>query len=160
MSMLELREVSKVYGEGPTEVHAISEVELSVDAGALVAVMGAAREQLRGVIDSLLDPWVLLGAVRDQEGRIVDFVYLDANDAACRMNRRPRDQLLGSRLLELLPSHRTSGLLSDYAAVVETGEPLTLDDFPYPTSSPTARRDGSTTAPSRSATVSASPGGT
>ena len=91
-----------------------------------------AREKLRGVIDSLLDPWVLLGAVRDQERRIVDFVYLDANDVACRMNRRTRDALLGSCLLELLPSHRSSGLLADYAAVVETGEPLALDDFPYP----------------------------
>ena len=91
-----------------------------------------ARQQLRGVIDSLLDPWVLLGAVRDSDGRIVDFVYLDANDAASRTNRRTREQLLGSTLLELLPSHRTSGLLADYAAVVETGEPLVLDDFPYP----------------------------
>lgn len=40
MSALELRGVSKVYGEGPTEVHALRNVDLSVEAGALVAVMG------------------------------------------------------------------------------------------------------------------------
>jgi putative ABC transport system ATP-binding protein len=40
MSALELRGVSKVYGEGPTEVHALREVDLSVEPGALVAVMG------------------------------------------------------------------------------------------------------------------------
>ena len=40
MTALELREVSKVYGEGPTEVHALRGVDLSVDAGELVAVMG------------------------------------------------------------------------------------------------------------------------
>src|SRR6266545_2574612 len=40
MSVLELRRVSKVYGEGPTEVQALRDVDLSVDAGALVAVMG------------------------------------------------------------------------------------------------------------------------
>jgi putative ABC transport system ATP-binding protein len=40
MTALELREVSKVYGEGPTEVHALLEVSLSVDPGELVAVMG------------------------------------------------------------------------------------------------------------------------
>jgi putative ABC transport system ATP-binding protein len=39
-SALELRRVSKVYGSGPSEVHAISEVDLSVKRGELVAVMG------------------------------------------------------------------------------------------------------------------------
>src|SRR4030095_15981952 len=39
-SALELRQVSKTYGSGPTEVHALSEVDLSVDRGELVAVMG------------------------------------------------------------------------------------------------------------------------
>jgi putative ABC transport system ATP-binding protein len=41
MSYLELRDISKVYGEGPAEVHALRRVDLSVDAGTLVAVMGA-----------------------------------------------------------------------------------------------------------------------
>jgi putative ABC transport system ATP-binding protein len=37
---LELRQVSKVYGFGPSEVHALREVDLSVERGELVAVMG------------------------------------------------------------------------------------------------------------------------
>ncbi len=41
MSFLELHDVSKTYGEGPTEVRALSGVDLAVDAGELVAVMGA-----------------------------------------------------------------------------------------------------------------------
>jgi putative ABC transport system ATP-binding protein len=41
MSYLELRGITKIYGEGATEVHALSNVDLSVDAGSLVAVMGA-----------------------------------------------------------------------------------------------------------------------
>jgi putative ABC transport system ATP-binding protein len=41
MSYLELRDISKVYGEGPTEVQALQRVDLSVDSGHLVAVMGA-----------------------------------------------------------------------------------------------------------------------
>ena len=40
MSVLELREVSKVYGEGAAEVVALHEVGLAVDPGAMVAVMG------------------------------------------------------------------------------------------------------------------------
>ena len=40
MSTLELRQVSKLYGEGPAEVHALQDVSLTVDEGELVAVMG------------------------------------------------------------------------------------------------------------------------
>ena len=39
-SALEMRQVSKVYGSGPTEVHALCEVDLSVERGELVAIMG------------------------------------------------------------------------------------------------------------------------
>jgi putative ABC transport system ATP-binding protein len=37
---LELRRVSKIYGSGPAEVHALREVDLTVERGELVAVMG------------------------------------------------------------------------------------------------------------------------
>jgi putative ABC transport system ATP-binding protein len=37
---LELRQVSKIYGSGPSEVHALCEVDLSVERDELVAVMG------------------------------------------------------------------------------------------------------------------------
>ncbi len=40
MSVLELRDVSKLYGDGPAEVHALRGVSLGVDEGELVAVMG------------------------------------------------------------------------------------------------------------------------
>lgn len=39
-SGLELRQVSKIYGSGPNEVHALRDVDLSVERGELVAVMG------------------------------------------------------------------------------------------------------------------------
>jgi putative ABC transport system ATP-binding protein len=38
--MLELRRVSRSYGQGTAEVHALREVSLSADEGAMVAVMG------------------------------------------------------------------------------------------------------------------------
>jgi putative ABC transport system ATP-binding protein len=40
MTALELRDVSKVYGEGAAEVHALRKVSLTVEPGALVAIMG------------------------------------------------------------------------------------------------------------------------
>jgi putative ABC transport system ATP-binding protein len=40
MKALELRHVSKTYGEGAAEVHALRDVSLAVEPGALVAIMG------------------------------------------------------------------------------------------------------------------------
>ena len=40
MSMLEMRRVSKVYGQGAAEVHALRDVSLGVAPGTMVAVMG------------------------------------------------------------------------------------------------------------------------
>ena len=39
-SALELRQVSKVYGSGPSEVHALSQIDLLVERDELVAIMG------------------------------------------------------------------------------------------------------------------------
>ena len=40
MSMLELQGVTKVYGQGATVVNALGGVDLKVERGAMVAVMG------------------------------------------------------------------------------------------------------------------------
>jgi putative ABC transport system ATP-binding protein len=59
MSVLELRSVSKVYGQGAAEVQALNEVSLSVDAGVMVAVMGASgsgKSTLLTIAGSLDDP--------------------------------------------------------------------------------------------------------
>jgi putative ABC transport system ATP-binding protein len=59
MSYLELHGITKVYGDGAAEVHALSDIELSVDAGSLVAVMGASgsgKSTLLTIAGSLEDP--------------------------------------------------------------------------------------------------------
>ncbi len=59
MSYLELRDISKVYGDGATEVHALQHVDLSVESGTLVAVMGASgsgKSTLLTIAGSLEDP--------------------------------------------------------------------------------------------------------
>jgi putative ABC transport system ATP-binding protein len=59
MSFLELRLVSKSYGEGAAEVHAIQDVNLAVERGSLVAVMGpsgSGKSTLLTIAGSLEEP--------------------------------------------------------------------------------------------------------
>ena len=90
------------------------------------------RARLRATVQSLLDPHVFLEAVRDETDRIIDFVYADANQAACAYMRLTPDRLIGSTLLQLLPGQASTGMLDLYASAVDTGRPLILDDYAYP----------------------------
>jgi putative ABC transport system ATP-binding protein len=59
MSVLELRDVSKVYGQGAAQVRALDRVSLSVDEGAMVAVMGpsgSGKSTLLTIAGSLEEP--------------------------------------------------------------------------------------------------------
>ena len=91
----------------------------------------ASEQRLRAAIDSLIDPCVLLEAVRDDSGAVVDFRYAYPNEAACRYDGLSRQELTGLLMLQLLPGRAESGLMAMYAHVVETGEPLALDGFTY-----------------------------
>jgi diguanylate cyclase (GGDEF)-like protein/PAS domain S-box-containing protein len=116
-----------------------------VDSGGLVSVVTgmrlvddlveardrAEREHSRAsaALDTFLDPHVVMEAVRDEGGAIVDFVYVEANETAVAYNQ-PLDPV-GARLLEHFPGHTAAGLFAAYCAVVESGEPLVLDEFEY-----------------------------
>jgi putative ABC transport system ATP-binding protein len=59
MSYLELRRVSKSYGAGASEVHALRDVDLAVERGSLVAVMGpsgSGKSTLLTIAGSLEEP--------------------------------------------------------------------------------------------------------
>ena len=95
MSVLELREVSKVYGDGAAKVQALRDVNLSVEAGAMVAVMGpsgSGKSTLLTIAGSLEEPTsgeVLIGGnplsrmSRNTKARLrrraVGYVFQDFN---------------------------------------------------------------------------------
>jgi putative ABC transport system ATP-binding protein len=92
---LELRRVSKVYGSGPGEVQALREVDLTVDGGELVAVMGpsgSGKSTLLTIAGSLEQPTsgevlvggaALAGMARNQRARLrrrsIGYLFQDFN---------------------------------------------------------------------------------
>jgi putative ABC transport system ATP-binding protein len=73
LAMLQLRQVSKTYGAGPSRVQALSDVSLTVPAGALVAVVGpsgSGKSSLLAIAGGLVPPTsggVVLAGVRRPE---------------------------------------------------------------------------------------------
>jgi putative ABC transport system ATP-binding protein len=95
MSALELRGVSKTYGQGAAEVHALAGVDLLLDDGAMVAVMGpsgSGKSTLLTIAGSLEEPTsgevlvagrALAGMSRNAKARLrrrsVGYVFQDFN---------------------------------------------------------------------------------
>ncbi len=116
MSYLELHQVSKCYGEGSTEVRALRGVDLSVDAGELVAVMGPSGSgkstllTIAGSLESPTDGEVLVG------GRSLS-----------EMSRNDRAQL---RRRSIGYVFQDFNLLAGLTAVENVTMPLELDGVP------------------------------
>jgi putative ABC transport system ATP-binding protein len=95
MRALELRQVCKIYNEGATEVHALQGVDLAVDRGELVAVMGpsgSGKSTMLTIAGSLEQPtsgdvWVggqlVSGMSRDGRAQLrrrsIGYVFQDFN---------------------------------------------------------------------------------
>ena len=89
------------------------------------------RDRVRATLDSMIDPFIELDAVRDARGELVDLVYREANEAACTYNHIARSDLVGRQLLDLYPGQLENGPLRQYFRTIETGEPAILDGYSY-----------------------------
>jgi putative ABC transport system ATP-binding protein len=84
-SELELHDVSKVYGSGPSEVQALREIDLTVDRGEMVAIMGPSGSgkstllTIAGTLEEATSGTVFAGGV--------DLALLSRNERA-RLRRR------------------------------------------------------------------------
>lgn len=106
-------------------------VALNHDHIASASAGAEAYAMMRASFDAQLDPQLLIEAVRDDAGRIVDFTYRDVNRATCETLGATRARLIGRGLCDTLPEFEESGLLGRYADCVELGTPVLLDDYTY-----------------------------
>jgi PAS domain S-box-containing protein len=93
--------------------------------------LAASAARFRTAVEHLLDPLVLLSAVRDAEGQVVDFRYEYVNPAHVEQAPISAEGVVGRRLLEVHREAASSGLFEAYRKVVETGEPILWDAFGY-----------------------------
>lgn len=91
-------------------------------------VLNLERARAQAALDSMIDPFVLLGAVRDDDGRIEDLRCLMANEAALSYLGRTRREVVGRRLREVLSGPGVDTLVDWNIGVIDTGESLVMDD--------------------------------
>ncbi len=82
-------------------------------------------------MDAMINPQVLMQAVRDPGGQVVDFLFRSANRATLSYLQLSEGQLIGGRALTILPRREEPGLLPRLAQCLADGEPVSIDDFPY-----------------------------
>jgi len=118
VSTLELRQVSKVYGQGAAEVHALREVSLEVGPGMMVAVMGpsgSGKSTLLTIAGSLEEPTSGQVLVAGQ-----DLATMSRDDKA-RLRRRSIGYVF-----------QDFNLLPGLTAAENAALPLELDGVPVP----------------------------
>jgi diguanylate cyclase (GGDEF)-like protein len=91
-----------------------------------------AVEVLRTTFDALMDPALLLSAVRDDDGHLVDFTCTEANRAAQEEQGLGPGDLVGGQLRGRLPDDAVDRLVAVCREVVETGDGLHDNDMVTP----------------------------
>lgn len=104
--------------------------QILVERDNLMHSLRESEERFRVAQELSPDGFTIFRPVRDDEGRIVDFVWIYENAAIARMNGTNPQEVIGRRLLEVFPGHRESPFTEVYKHVAETGESRILE-APY-----------------------------
>lgn len=87
----------------------------------------ASEERYRSLFDSMTEGFALHEIVTDAGGRPVDYRFLDVNSAFERLTGLKRADLVGRRVLEVMPDTE-SHWIEGYGRVALTGEPLHMEN--------------------------------
>ncbi len=90
--------------------------------------------RFRGAIETMLDPFIILGPLRDEAGEVTDYVHDYVNAAAAADYGIPVERLIGRRLLDIRPFLRGGSLLGAYHRVLASGEPLVVSEVSFASS--------------------------
>jgi len=87
----------------------------------------ASEERYRRLFDTMTEGSALHEIVTDAQGRPCDYRFIEVNAAFERLTGLKRDDLIGKRVLEVLPGTEPSWI-ENYGRVALTGEPLHIEN--------------------------------
>jgi len=85
----------------------------------------SSREFLRSILDSSLDIIQVLKAIRDSNGKIVDFEWVVQNSKGFDQNQ----DVIGEKLLDKNPGVIEAGIFDKLIQVTETGLPVEMEQY-------------------------------
>jgi PAS domain S-box-containing protein len=85
------------------------------------------QQFLNSIIDSAFFGIMAFKSVRNHKKEIIDFEWIFANKTASGIVDYTIPELMGSKLLDLLPGNLETGLFDKYKCVVESGTPISTE---------------------------------
>ncbi|MEE9540901.1 MAG: PAS domain S-box protein, partial [Candidatus Thorarchaeota archaeon] len=107
-------------------VRDISETRMAQDA------VEKSEEQYRSLFENMLNGCAYCKILTDDQGKPIDFIYLDVNDSFEKLTGLKRNDIVGKRVTEAIPriKEETPELFDIYGSVAQTGEPTEFEiDF-------------------------------
>lgn len=94
-----------------------------------VGIREFTQKTLRSVLDNSLDGIMAFRSIRNEEKEIKDFEWILANTVSLQSSGQSEKNLIGKRLLDIMPGNKSEGLFDIYKEVVETGRPKQLEKY-------------------------------
>jgi PAS domain S-box-containing protein len=93
------------------------------------AALRKTEQRFRIAQELSLDAFTILQSIRDETGKITDFEINYVNPKAAEIINYSIHELIGKRLLDVLPDTKASGLFDRYVEVAETGKPHDIEVY-------------------------------
>lgn len=110
---------------------------MHTDVSELKQSQQALQEQttyLNSILNASLNAVVVMEAIRNEAGQVIDFVYRQVNSSFLAFVGKTEAEVLGEQMLAAFPDTATSGIFDVYRDVVQSGTPSHVE-LPYITGS-------------------------
>jgi len=92
------------------------------------------EEKYRLLFENMMDGFALHKIVLDANGKPVDYIFLEANDAFERLTGLKREDIMGRKITEILPETEKdpADWIGRYGNVAMTGQEIRFEDYSKP----------------------------